>query len=846
MPWGSGIMWWGNFVLRFLLFAFVTIVMIGELTFGWLIFQAYQSSASLDARCRVLQDIVRQREFIYIRDIKILTTDALTNCLRAKLPMDPELRQQLREFFTTDLAIYKDVLKEAPSTAEYSRDLDIAAEKWMEQTDGILNRLNSLDWAENKQSKVLSDEESNSLWANFDGQCKLFYSALYDKRSGIKDQWFFPSEYVVQLQQSNTRLDDLLIGLLAFNTAIALTAAAILKWGPERFLKDLNDNTTFFQKCLMLVWTPILFELIFIAVLASMFYHNSAEMISGQKWFVLDQNTKLLFNDLLNIDASIAPSASKRKRISETLNLLRERLKDRPQQLASLKELENALNSVYEFYPKFEVAQREKQVAEQARLQSLFIANLQRAVFYAIYCKPETGQQKLVQGRQESLQHQIDVSKNMEIALALSVVFNLALALLLNSYFRKSTSKRLDVITANIGRLAERKPLLPRLYGDDEFARLDSTFHHMSNLLLETIKKERSAIDNAGDVICSLEADQKIALVNPACTDTWTRSEQDLIGHNLSEFVSSADRKPTIEKIEAARKDGGISAFENRIELPNEQVLDMLWSVQWSAAEQQFFCMVQDITEKKQIERLKQEFIAMVSHDLRTPLTASTMFLELLEVGVYGELSEQGTGSLESCNKEVQELIALIKDLLDVERLESGKIDFEYSAVAVEDIVDDAVDTLKPHVKNKNLTVHKNYGEDNLIGDQDRLTQAFISQLANAVNLAQYGSELVIDAQNVDDFIDFKISFIPVDSSLEFDDGVFEKYRKAMLPNPSTCGGTRLGLPLSLAIVQRHGGRAAAEKIVEADKTTFQLHMIVPVTRKSPVQVSSAKAAVEV
>lgn len=836
----------GGHRLRVLLFLFVLVAVIGELTFGWLIFQSHQKSVSLDARCKILQDIVRQREFIFIRDVQQLATPVLWACLTQKQPIDPELRDKIKNWVNRDLQIYKDVLKQDPSTAEYQTNLDVASEKWMEETDAIFSKLDIADWNADKKTKILSKDEVAEVWTRYKAALGQFDRALYDKASGVQDRYMFPAEYVEEWRKSDEHLDDLLIGLLAFNTALTLAAAVFLKFGPEHILKDLNNRTSFFQKCLLLVWTPILFELIFIGVLATLFYHSHSNLIDGQKWFVMSRSTEILLNDIANINPGSEPSISKRKRISENIANLQVRSKDRPQQIASLEEIEKSLKAIYDFYPLYKTAIANKNVQSQGRLLDLFNVNLNRAAHYAIYSKPETGQQKLVQGRQESLKHQIEVGKNIEIALGLSVLFNLALALFLNSYFNKSTSKRLDVITSNIGRLAERKPLLPELHGEDEFAKLDNTFHKMSKLLLESIKRERSAIDNAGDVICSLESDLKVALVNPACTSTWLRSEDDLIGHNLSEFISNADRKNTSEKIELAKSSGGIITFENRIEVPDGQTLDMFWSVQWSESEQQYFCVVQDITEKKQIERLKQEFIAMVSHDLRTPLTASTMFLELLEVGVYGELSEQGTNSLTACTKEVQELIALIKDLLDVERLESGKIDFEFTAVSVEDIVDDAVDTLKPYIKSKNLKVEKNYAEDSLVGDQDRLTQAFIAQLANAINLSEASNELIIDASNVGDLIYFKITFVPEDSAIEFDDGVFEKYRKSVLSNPSACGGTRLGLPLSLAIVQRHGGMVRAEKYLADGKIKFALSMIVPVMRKSPVQSLPLKTAVAV
>ena len=823
--------------MRIFLGAFLALALIGEIFLAWSLFQSYSQSTALSSQIKHLQDIVREREFLWMRTMPNVNGE-IFRASNGKTKIDPELRELLLHWFQQDLAIYQHILVKDPDASRYSEQLQVAANTWLSATDTVFNQLSQdvpVDAA------VLDKEarEYNSAYARLE-------AALKDEKAGMKNPELVPEDIILRWQEVEQRFESLLVWTLVYNTVLALVLASFCKWGPEDALRDLNNSTSFFQKCLLLVLTPFVFEFVFISVLAIMFFHSNSEMQRVQEWISTDGAVTSLYSKIEALGNQGDLTGSLERDVLQDLASFRNRVKGRQQQSEVLDAVEECVGLISKKLA--EMRRLRAAPASQKNNDAIVLLDNQRslitlrAITYMFYAKPEIGQQKFVKYQHESLRHQIETNRNLQYGLVLGVVFNFFLAYLLCSYFNRATGKRLEVITNNIERMAERKPLFPQLAGADEFARLDSVFHNTSSLLIETIKKERAAIDNATDVICALEGDFSFALLNPASEEIWGISTEELKGKRIDELVYSQDLVSTLAALKEARFSRQAVSFENRIERPNSTPVDMLWSAQWSEPEQQFFCVAQDITERKQIERLKQELVAMVSHDLRTPLTAATMFLELLEVGVYGQISANGEEELQLCLGQVNGLISLIKDLLDIERLESGKLEFEFTAVDVEDIIDISCDTLKPHIKSKNLTLSKDFPESSLVGDEDRLIQSFIALLANAITLAIPGSNLALSATQKDEIVDFSIAFTCDDLTVIIDDAVFEKYKRSTLPDPSSYGGSPLGLALAKAVVERHGGLVSiAETELEISKARqVAFYMKVPVTRRSGTPVSLA------
>src|SRR5262249_33120962 len=193
--------------------------------------------------------------------------------------------------------------------------------------------------------------------------------------------------------------------------------------------------------------------------------------------------------------------------------------------------------------------------------------------------------------------------------------------------------------------------------------------------------------------------------VSPACAQVWGYSADELIGKRYLTLVLPEDAEATVAYTTEAKTKPTTLPLENRIKRKNGEVAYMLWSIVWSEAEKTFFCVVHDTTERQEIERLKQEFVSMVSHELRSPLNSVLAFLNMLPEGVYGKLSEQGLKKAQVANRNIERLIKLINDLLDVEKLESGRLVLHFAPTEIARVIERATEAVRGLAEKEKITI---------------------------------------------------------------------------------------------------------------------------------------------
>lgn len=386
---------------------------------------------------------------------------------------------------------------------------------------------------------------------------------------------------------------------------------------------------------------------------------------------------------------------------------------------------------------------------------------------------------------------------------ALAVAVGTGLTLL----FTKNTTSRLGAVVENTVRLSKKEPLKPILRGEDEIATLDRFFHRMANDLAEATRKEKLILDNAIDVICSLDPKGMFAAVNPAAFEAWGYKEEQLIGHNYTELISSENVQDFRETLERIKSDTGTLAnVETRVITTSGERVDVQWSLRWSDSENLYFCVAHDVSDRKRVEQLKQDFVAMISHELRTPLTAMQAMLALLANGSYGEINESGSKRIKGAKTSVTRLIMLINDLLDMEKMEAGKLSMTYSDVELSEVVERSVDTIEGFAEEHNVKVKVSTKPVTVLGDADRLIQVFVNLLSNAVKYSEEDGtvELNIDV----DGEECEVQVIDHGDGIPqgFEEKIFERYEQAPTAGGKRRKGTGLGLPICKAIVEQHGG----------------------------------------
>jgi signal transduction histidine kinase/DNA-binding response OmpR family regulator len=211
---------------------------------------------------------------------------------------------------------------------------------------------------------------------------------------------------------------------------------------------------------------------------------------------------------------------------------------------------------------------------------------------------------------------------------------------------------------------------------------------------------------------------------------------------------------------------------------------------------------------EKEKTRLKDEFVATVSHELRTPLTSITGALGLLTGNVAGKLPESAMHLLTVAYTNSQRLVRLLNDILDIEKMESGKAAFEFKRVEVRSLVEQAIEANRGFAKgfNVELQLHTASAAVDARVDADRLVQAITNLLSNAIKFSPPGEEVAVAVETRGDTVRISVRDHGHGVPEEFKPRIFEKFAQADATDARQKGGTGLGLSIVKQIVERLDG----------------------------------------
>jgi signal transduction histidine kinase len=213
--------------------------------------------------------------------------------------------------------------------------------------------------------------------------------------------------------------------------------------------------------------------------------------------------------------------------------------------------------------------------------------------------------------------------------------------------------------------------------------------------------------------------------------------------------------------------------------------------------------------------RLKSEFLASVSHELRTPMNAIIGYTKLMLDGLDGDLTEQQTADLERVVQAADNLLGLINGLLDLAKIEAGKMELNLEEVDVAVVIDDVMDLVHPSADAKSLSIRAEVPAalPTAWADRARVRQVLVNLIANAVKFTEHGG-VTIRASVVDGWITMAVVDTGVGISPEAQTYIFEEFRQADASTTRRYGGTGLGLAISRRLIALHGGRIWVESTV--------------------------------
>jgi signal transduction histidine kinase len=233
-----------------------------------------------------------------------------------------------------------------------------------------------------------------------------------------------------------------------------------------------------------------------------------------------------------------------------------------------------------------------------------------------------------------------------------------------------------------------------------------------------------------------------------------------------------------------------------------------------------------DTTERRALDRMKDEFISTVSHELRTPLTSLRGALGLLAGGALVNRPEKTQQMLEIAISNSDRLVRLVNDILDLERISSGKSELHSTMCSAEDLLRRAAGVQQNRTPRPNIRIFFAAHGVNVWADADRILQTLNNLLSNAIKFSPEGSEIHLTARNLDEteaIIEVRDQGrgIPADK-LEH---IFDRFQQGDASDSRAMGGTGLGLAICRSIINQHGGRIWATS-VEGQGTTF--HFTLP------------------
>lgn len=230
-----------------------------------------------------------------------------------------------------------------------------------------------------------------------------------------------------------------------------------------------------------------------------------------------------------------------------------------------------------------------------------------------------------------------------------------------------------------------------------------------------------------------------------------------------------------------------------------------------------FHDMVGAVLEAQQ---MRQTFVAMISHDLRTPLTNVQAYLALVSEGILGQVPDLVKAEAEKTERNVSRLIRLINDLLVLEKMEAGKMQMNCKVVYLEDIFEKSVEAIEEFAKQHEVKLVVGETNAEVYADPDRLVQVLINLASNAVKFSPRGESVEISAIETDNYVEVKVQDRGRGVPPEHREAIFEKYKQVKSEDQSKKGGTGLGLPICKLIVEQLGGSIGVES-EEGKGSTF-------------------------
>ena len=224
------------------------------------------------------------------------------------------------------------------------------------------------------------------------------------------------------------------------------------------------------------------------------------------------------------------------------------------------------------------------------------------------------------------------------------------------------------------------------------------------------------------------------------------------------------------------------------------------------AAQTYYAAHMMDVSKRYEVDRMKHDFVSTVSHELRTPLTSIRGALGLIASGALGALESEAREMIGVAERNSVRLINLINDILDIERLESGRMEMSPTRTTMKSIIDRSLENVATLADQEGIELEVRCASGTLFADEDRIVQVLINYLSNAIKFSPRGGKVTVTCEQREGWVECFVEDRGTGISEGAQKKLFQRFERVDASDSRRRGGTGLGLAISKAIVLHHGG----------------------------------------
>lgn len=417
-------------------------------------------------------------------------------------------------------------------------------------------------------------------------------------------------------------------------------------------------------------------------------------------------------------------------------------------------------------------------------------------------------------------EQQKEFRQSLEQLLDIAVAMNALLAVALGFFFVRGTVSNLSILKDNAWRLAADQPLQKRINAADEIGDVDRMFHEMARALKEATENERrlietlkaseerlsSAINAVPVALVVADEAGDIESINPTAEALFSYSSPQIIHQPITNLlnVSGADRDPRTLlprlKNDTAMRPAQMEGLSSEREFIPVEVSVTSFD---TSAGSRILATIIDVTERYKLERLKREFVAMVSHDIRAPLSSMRAIFELINSGSLGVISTEAQTKLSIADANAENLLQMVTKLLDLEKLEAGLVELSLRNFQIQDLIDSALQMVSEPATSRFITFKSEPSDLTGFGDREALVQVLTNLLSNAIRYSPQHDCIELSTLARDNRIEVRVidhgPGIPQRKQSE----IFERFKQANSARDKS-KGFGLGLAICKTIIAQH------------------------------------------